>query len=53
MYSVTSTQTLPRGPVLSKCHTVSQYTHEFHLIYAHNKTIAFLVPIWMKLASAR
>ena len=44
MYSVTSTMTLPRGSVLSKGHTVSQYTHKCNLIYAHNKSIAFPLP---------
>jgi len=53
MHSVTSTQTLPRGPVLSKCHTVSQCTHKVNLIYAHNKSIAFPIPILMKLTNAR
>jgi len=53
MYSVTSTQTLPRGPVLSKYHTVSQYTNKFNLIYAHNKSTAFPMPILMKLTNAR
>jgi hypothetical protein len=46
-----STQTLPRGCLLSKCHMVLQYTCKCNYIYVHKKQTPFTALISIKLTN--
>ena len=41
-------QTIPRRSLLSKCHTVSQYTCKWNFLCPHDISTAFSVPLFMK-----
>jgi hypothetical protein len=48
-----STQTVARHSSLSKCHTVSQYMHEYNLMCPHKQGTVLFVPIFIRLTHAQ
>jgi hypothetical protein len=53
MVYLRSTQTLLSHSLHSKCHMVSRYTHTHNLIHVHKKSMAFPVPMFIKLINAQ